>query len=477
MRILLTGATGYIAQRLLPVLLNDGHEVVCCVRDARRFHPEKYSSSRLSVVETDFLDPSTLRAIPDSIDAAYYLIHSMADPHKNFSGLEEQSAINFRNRMNEVGVQQVVYLGGIVNERGLSKHLESRRNVETILSSGSYALTTLRAGIIVGSGSASFEIIRDLVEKLPIMIAPKWLETRSQPIAIRNVVDFLRGVLLNRALYGRTYDIGGPEILTYKQMLLIFAERRRLKRRVIIVPVLTPRLSSYWLYFVTATSYGLAQHLVDSMKVEIVCRPNDLAETLGIRILSYGEAIDLAFDKIEQHQVLSSWKDALATQTLERGISHLVEVPHHGCFIDRKSRRVDSVNVTLMKIWSIGGRNGWYYADWLWSMRGFLDRLIGGVGLRRGRKNPADIEAGESLDFWRVLYADRDERRLLLYAEMKLPGEAWLEFHIDQKDVLYQTATFRPRGLWGRLYWYAVLPFHYFIFNGMIDRLASEQSR
>jgi hypothetical protein len=278
-------------------------------------------------------------------------------------------------------------------------------------------------------------------------------------------------------LYGRTFDIGGPEILTYKQMLLIFAERRRLKRRVIIVPVLTPRLSSYWLYFVTATSYGLAQHLVDSMKVEIVCRPNDLAETLGIRILSYGEAIDLAFDKIEQHQVLSSWKDALATQTLERGISHLVEVPHHGCFIDRKSRRVDSINVTLMKIWSIGGRNGWYYADLLWSMRGFLDKLIGGVGLRRGRKNPAEIEAGESLDFWRVLYANRDERRLLLYAEMRLPGEAWLEFHIDQKDVLYQTATFRPRGLWGRLYWYTVLPFHYFIFNGMIDRLASEHSR
>jgi len=474
MKILITGATGYIAQRLIPVLLSDGHEIVCCVRDMRRFHKNKFSDSRISVVQVDFLDADSLSAIPDGLDAAYYLIHSMADPDKNFSGLEAITAMNFRNRMAEIGVRQVIYLGGIVNELALSQHLESRKNVESVLASPSYALTVLRAGIIVGSGSASFEIIRDLVEKLPVMIAPKWLKTRSQPIAIRNVIDFLRGVLMKESTFGEVYDIGGPEILSYQQMLLCFAERRKLKRSIFIVPVLTPRLSSYWLYFVTSTSYGLAKHLVDSMRIEIICRPNDLAERLGIRLLSYGEAIDLAFDKIEQHQVISSWKDALATRILEKGISHLIMIPQHGCFVDVKCRPVVNVETTLERIWRIGGNNGWYYADGLWALRGFIDKLCGGVGLRRGRRNPDDLNAGESLDFWRVLYANKAERRLLLYAEMKLPGEAWLEFVIDPDGMLRQTATFRPHGLLGRLYWYAVLPFHFFIFNGMVTRLASD---
>jgi hypothetical protein len=255
-------------------------------------------------------------------------------------------------------------------------------------------------------------------------------------------------------------------------MLLRFAKVRGLKRWIGIVPVMTPKLSSYWLYFITSTSYSLAQNLVDSMKVEVICKENDLKEILGIRPVSYEDAIREAFEKIELNQVPSSWKDALTSNTLNDGISRYAEVPVNGCYLDvRKLHIIDSEKV-LNKIWSIGGSTGWYYADWLWGIRGFIDKLFGGVGLRRGRKNQTEISPGEALDFWRVLIADRTEKRLLLYAEMKLPGEAWLEFRIDNQNVLHQTATFRPLGLWGRLYWYSVLPFHGFIFRGMIRNIA-----
>jgi uncharacterized protein YbjT (DUF2867 family) len=255
MRILLTGATGYIAQRLLPVLLSSGHKVVCCVRDGKRFNSNKYNSPDLSVIEVDFLKTETLQCIPVDIDVAYYLIHSMSTSTGDFEKMEEISAINFKNCIQQTKTRQVIYLSGIVNEKILSKHLTSRRNVERILGSVSYSLTTLRAGIIIGSGSASFEIIRDLVEKLPVMIAPRWLDTKSQPIAVRNVIEFISGVLLNETTFNKSYDIGGPDILTYKQMLLRFAKVRGLKRWIGIVPVMTPKLSSYWLYFITSTSY------------------------------------------------------------------------------------------------------------------------------------------------------------------------------------------------------------------------------
>lgn len=472
MRVLLTGATGYIAQRVLPVLLGKGIEVICCVRDKARFNSEKYRSSLISVIEVDFLKPDTLKNIPSDIDCAYYLIHSMSGSTRDFERLEEISATNFRNSIQQTKVRQVIYLSGIVNEEILSKHLTSRKNVEEILRSGSYSLTTLRAGIIIGSGSASFEIIRDLVEKLPVMIAPRWLNTRSQPIAVRNVIEFLSGVLLNERTFNLTYDIGGPDIMTYKQMLLGFAEVRGLKRWIGIVPVMTPKLSSYWLYFITSTSYFLAQNLVDSMKVEVICKENNLKELLGITPISYEDAIKEAFEKIELNQVPSSWKDALASRTLNDGIARYAEVPVHGCFIDHRKLHIDNIDRVLGNIWSIGGKNGWYYADWLWVIRGFIDKLFGGVGLRRGRKNQTEISPGDALDFWRVLIADKREKRMLLYAEMKLPGEAWLEFRIDNQDVLHQTATFRPLGLMGRLYWYSVLPFHGFIFRGMIRNIA-----
>lgn len=472
MKILLTGTTGYIGQRLIPTLLDEGHELICCVRDRNRFDSRKYQSDRIKVIEVNFLDEKTLDQIPEDIDAAYYLIHSMSAANEDFEELEKISATNFRNRIQETIAKQVIYLSGIVNDEKLSKHLNSRKLVEEILASGSYHLTTLRAGIILGSGSASFEIIRDLVEKLPFMIAPKWLNTRSQPIAIRNVIEYLTGVLIFEDSFDQSFDIGGPEILSYKEILLRFAKVRKLKRTVVTVPVMTPKLSSYWLYFVTSTSFQLAVNLAKSMSVEVVCRENNLKELLGIELLTFEQAIELAFGKIQNEAVISSWKDALSSHVLDKGISQLLEVPTYGCFVDRRNREVKEVRRSLNKIWSIGGDTGWYYANWLWGLRGFIDKLFGGVGLRRGRKNNSLISPGDSLDFWRVIYADKEEMKLLLYAEMKLPGEAWLEFEIKD-NRLYQTATFRPLGLWGRLYWYSVLPFHGFIFNGMLKKLCS----
>jgi uncharacterized protein YbjT (DUF2867 family) len=471
-KILLTGATGYIGKRLLPVLLSQGHEVVCCVRDKDRFDVSDFDSQKIRVVEVDFLKEESLENIPQDIEVAYYLIHSMSSSLHDFEKLEKTSAENFRERINHTSARQVIYLSGIINEEKLSKHLKSRMAVELTLAEGNYHLTTLRAGIVVGSGSGSFEIIRDLVEKLPLMVAPRWLNTRAQPIAIRNVVQFLTGVISYPAAYDKSFDIGGPDILTYKEMLLKFAEIRNLRRTIWVVPVMTPKLSSYWLYFITSTSYKLAVNLVNSMKVEVVCKENDLKDQLGIELLTYREAVETAFDRIAQQEIISSWTDALSSHTLEGGIADLIQIPSHGCFSDHREARIEDEDQVLDRIWAIGGKQGWYYANRLWVVRGFLDKLAGGVGLRRGRKSSTQIHAGDSLDFWRVLLASRKEKRLLLYAEMKLPGEAWLEFRI-QDHTLYQTATFRPLGLWGRIYWYSVLPFHAFIFRGMINRIVN----
>ena len=476
MKILLTGVTGYVAQRLLPVLLNNRHEVTCCVRDLNRFDKKKYLSLNLTIIKVDFLHKESLQQIPNDIDVAYYLIHSMSIQTGDFEDMEEICATNFRNRIEQTSAKQVIYLSGISNADTLSKHLSSRKNVETVLSDASYALTTLKAGIIVGSGSASFEIIRDLVEKLPFMITPRWLKTRCQPIAIRNVIEFLSGVINKTETYNKSYDIGGPDILSYKEMLLRFARIRGLKRRIVIVPVMTPKISSYWLYFVTATSYALAKNLVNSMKIEVTCKPNNLSSLLGIKLIDYDTSIKLAFDKIEQNQVLSSWKDAQTSGLLNEGISKFIDVPINGCFKDIRTRKLKNHHAAIDKIWLIGGKTGWYYGTWLWEVRGFLDQLIGGVGMRRGRKSETEITQGDTLDFWRVLVADKNEKRLLLFAEMKLPGEAWLEFKIDDQQMLTQTATFRPLGLAGRIYWYAVLPFHGLIFNGMINKIADAKA-
>jgi uncharacterized protein YbjT (DUF2867 family) len=476
MKILLTGATGYIGKRLLPVLIEQGHEVICCVRDKKRVPREGiFIHEKVSYYEVDFLKGKLSSDQIRDIDAAYYLIHSMAGNIKDFEKLEEVSAENFNNLINQTSAKQIIYLGGIANEQKLSRHLSSRKKVEEILSRGSVPVTTLRAGIVVGSGSASFEIIRDLVEKLPVMIAPRWLNIRIQPIAIRNVVEYLTGVLLLEKTYNKQYDIGGPEVLTYRKMLLQFASVRGLRRYIFTVPVMTPRLSSYWLYFVTSTSYKLAVNLVNSMKIEVVAKNNDLEKMLGIKPLTYKEAVQLAFKKIDTDNVLSSWKDSLISSYRGDTLLDNINVPQDGCFIDKREKKISGdPDLVIENIWSIGGKRGWYYADWLWSLRGILDKLSGGVGLRRGRTNTKMIYTGDTLDFWRVLAADKDNKRLLLYAEMKLPGEAWLEFKIINRDdsfYLQQTATFRPKGLTGRLYWYSVLPLHHFIFNGMAENI------
>lgn len=472
MKILLTGVTGYIAQRLLPVLLENGHHVVCCVRDSKRFPLKKINPNQVTFLEVDFLKESTLNQIPNNIEIAYYLIHSMSTQSGDFGEMEEKCALNFKNKIETTQVKQVIYLGGINNAAELSKHLTSRKNVELLLSSSKYALTTLNAGIIVGSGSASFEIIRDLVEKLPYMITPKWLKTKCQPIAIRNVIEFLVGVIGKAETYNQAFDIGGPDVISYKEMLLRFAKVRGLKRTIVIVPVMTPKISSYWLYFVTSTSYALARNLVNSMKVEVVCKPNTLADLLGIQLIQYDQSIRMAFDKIEQNQVLSSWKDAQTSEIFKDGFSKFIEVPTHGCFKDIRVQKLTNPDTALQKIWAIGGKTGWYFGTWLWELRGFVDQLFGGVGMRRGRKSDTELNSGDALDFWRVMVADKVEKRLLLYAEMKLPGEAWLEFKIDKNNVLTQTATFRPLGLLGRYYWYAVMPLHEIIFKGMIRKIA-----
>ena len=341
MKILLTGASGYIAQRLIPILIESDYEIVCCVRDKNRFNVDKYKYSKISVIEVDFLDAESLENIPSDIDVAYYLIHSMSTQSGDFKSMEETCAINFRDRIAQTTATQVIYLSGIVNAKELSKHLSSRKKVEEVLSQSSFALTTLRAGIIVGSGSASFEIIRDLVEKLPFMIAPRWLKTKCQPIAIRNVVEFLTGVIGKTETYNNSFDIGGPDILSYKEMLLHFAKIRGLKRTIWVAPIMTAKLSSYWLYFLTSTSYTLAKNLVKSMKVDVICEPNDLAEILKIEVIGYDDAIQLAFDKIEQNQVLSSWKDAQTSSVFSKGFSQYIDVPVNGVFIDTRSQKVD----------------------------------------------------------------------------------------------------------------------------------------
>ena len=471
MKILVTGATGYIGKRIIPLLLNDGHTIVCPVRDKKRAQEYYKEQENIELIEADFLNAHSLMAIPKDIDVAYYLIHSMSNSAREFHIMEEKCAFNFKRFAKTTQLKQVIYLSGITNDTKLSKHLLSRKNVEKMLESGDYALTTFKAGIIVGSGSSSFEIIRDLVEKLPIMIAPKWLNTRTQPIGIRDVLSFLHKALGNEKLYNTSYDIYGPEILTYKEMLLQFAKVRKLKRWIFTVPVMTPRLSSYWLYFVTSTSYKLASSLVNSMGVEVIGNKSNINKILGIEPMTYKTAVELAFKKIEQNSIISSWKDSyISSGKLKKFVHEFINVPEYGCFKDYKKRKITDRDYVLDRIWAIGGETGWYYGTFLWKIRGFIDQFFGGAGLRRGRRHPTELNAGDALDFWRVIFADKEKGKLLLYAEMILPGEAWLEFKIKD-NYLYQTATFRPVGLAGRLYWYSVLPFHWFVFNGMISNI------
>ena len=479
--ILLTGSNGYIGRRLLPILALQGHKVICVVRDKRRISLEVRNVTTNEILEADLLKPETLVDLPVEIDYVFYLVHSMSNSYDDFEQMEIDSATNFIHALQRTRARQIIYLSGISNHETLSPHLRSRKAVEKVLGSSSIALTVLRAAIIIGSGSASFEIIRDIVEVLPLMITPLWVRTKCQPIAIRNVIDYLTGVIGLEKTYNRTFDIGGDDILTYKEMLFRYAKIRGMKRGIITLPVLTPRLSSLWLFLVTSTSFSLARNLVESMEYEVVVEKTGIRELVPLRMISYNEAVELAFQKIDQNLVVSSWKDSFSQSSAQINILDYIQVPDKGVFTDKRFREIKQISpeMVLDNIWRIGGDHGWDYLNSLWKLRGFMDKLVGGVGLRRGRTRPDQLLPGDALDFWRVLLADKKEKRLLLYAEMKLPGEAWLEFKIvnlNGRLNLEQTATFRPIGLAGRLYWYSVLPFHGFIFNGMANKLTSDLS-
>ena len=450
MKILVTGANGYIGMRLIPSLFKQsGHEVYCAVRDPERLSVNEALRKQLHLITLDFLHLTEENPLPEKIDVAYYLIHSMSSDIGDFSRMEAQCAHNFVSLVEQTQAKQIIYLSGIVNEKALSKHLASRKNVEDILMQSTTPTTVLRAGIIVGSGSASFEIIRDLCEKLPIMITPKWVKTKSQPIGIRNVMEYLTGVLLHPNCLNQSFDIGGADILTYKEMLHRYAKNRGFRNWIISVPIMTPRLSSYWLHFVTSTSYPLAVSLVDSMNMEVIAKDQRLQKLLKIRLYTYDEAIQMAFRRIAQNSVVSSWKDSMVSGRLNKKLNDYIQVPRFGVLKD--AQRLDNIDPesTFTALWKIGGSQGWYYANFLWKIRGYLDQLAGGVGFEEDAPILIKFMLEMLLIFWRVLLADKKKKRLLLFAEMKLPGEAWLEFKIVG-NTIFQTATFRPRGLLGK---------------------------
>ena len=481
MKILLTGANGYIGMRLLPVLVEAGPEVTCVVRESRRLQLNADLLKKISIVDFDFLEPEKVESqfARKQFDVAYYLIHSLKDTFVSLENLEKSSAECFIKVAKITGVKQIIYLGGISNASALSTHLNARKIVKDTLQNSGIPYTIFEAGVIVGSGSASFEIIRDLVEKLPVMLTPLWINSKCQPIAIRNVINYLRDSIMNEKTFNRTFEIGGPDVLSYKEMMLQFAEVRGYNRYIFSIPLLTPKMSSYWLYFVTSTNFTIARQLVESLKNDVVCKDNSIRDILPQELFSYKEAIKMAFQMIKQNMVVSSWKDASSSSLHHLDINDYVEVPTHGCFRDRKWIDIepDKIEEVTNRFFGIGGSHGWYYGDLLWRMRGGIDKLFGGVGSLRGRRNEDDLKPGDAVDFWRVILADRKNHRLLLFAEMKIPGEAWLEFEIVNTPthaILKQTATFRPKGILGRNYWYSMLPFHFFIFKNMIKKIAGK---
>ncbi len=481
MRILLTGANGYIGMRLLPVLVEGGHEVTCVVRDRNRFKPAEDLLSKIEVIEFDFLQPeNAVKHFNKRVfDVAYYLIHSLGDTHTTLKEYELRSAGCFVLVASLTQVKQIVYLGGISNQKKLSAHLLARKVVKDVFVDSGIPYTIFEAGIIVGSGSISFEIIRDLTEKLPVMIVPRWLNSKCQPIAIRNVIYYLERCLLLEKTYYKTFEIGGPDVFTYKQMLQQYAAVRGYKRYILTLPVIFPGLSIYWLYLTTSANFTIARQLVASMKNDVICQEHSIQDVIPQYLIPYREAIKMAFLKIEQNMVVSSWTDAASSSLTRLDINQYIEVPVNGCYTDRRWVEIDPTKAeeVASRFFGIGGEHGWYYADRLWRIRGFLDKLVGGVGIDRGRRSDVDIQPGDALDFWRVLLADRKNYRLLLFAEMKLPGEAWLEWSIVQsrnRCVLKQIATFRPHGILGRNYWYAMLPFHFFIFRNMLKNIAGD---
>lgn len=473
MKILVTGATGYIGGRLVPQLLEAGHQVRCMVRQPGRLDLHPWHE-QVEVVVADALEPDSLGPALEGCDGAVYLIHSM-EGSGDFAAKDREAARNFSRAADQAGVRRLVYLGGLGrSDEDLSTHLESRHEVGRILASGSTSAIEVRAAVIIGSGSVSFEMLRHLTEVLPAMVTPTWVRTRCQPIAVRDILTILVRALEDPDPGDCIWEVGGPDVLTYEEMMQVYADEAGLPRRWIIrVPVLSPRLSSRWVGLVTPLPVGVARPLIDSLVHEVVVDDDRTPAILGRSPMPYREAVRAALHRSEHGDVETRWSDAV-----HRPAAPLPTDPEWaGATWLRDVQTVETEAGADDLYWAVsrlGGDVGYYTADWAWRIRGLLDTLVGGVGLRRGRRHPVHLRPGEALDFWRV--ADvRPGRRLLLVAEMRLPGEAWLEFEIEDRGdrrLLRQTAHFAPRGLLGRLYWYALLPFHVMVFGPMSRRIA-----
>ena len=481
--ILVTGASGYVGGRLVRDLNEDKCAVRVLVRDAQKVKDQPWAKN-VEIVEGNANSPDDLRRALRGVHTAFYLLHSI-NAGKNFDEVESAMAKNFAAAAEAENVSQIIYLGGIANDKNRSQHLASRMNTGSQLASGKVPVLELRAGIIIGSGSASFEMLRHLTHRLPIMTTPKWVSNLTQPISIRDALYYLRKCAALPAPISKICDIGGQEVLSYADMMQKFAKLSGLRKRWIIqVPVLTPKLSSLWIGFVTPVPTSLARPLVESLISEVVADPKKSIDSIIAPppegFIDVEGAIKLALSKIADHDVITRWSDAAYPTAPWQKAQSDPEWAGEMVLRDRREQATDASAPALWQaIESIGGDNGWYGADFLWYMRGLLDRLVGGVGLRRGRRDPVTLRIGDSLDFWRVEELDRGAR-LKLYAEMILPGKAWLEFSIAEengKRIVRQEASFSPRGLGGQLYWYAVLPFHIFVFPTMMRNLIRKANR
>ncbi|MEO8354103.1 MAG: SDR family oxidoreductase [Chthoniobacteraceae bacterium] len=475
-RVLVTGATGYIGGRMVPRLLDAGFRVRALVRDASRLQGRNWCRD-VEVIEGDVLRAESLTDAMRGVSVAYYLVHSLG-AGSDFPERDVQAARNFGAAAKSAGVERIIYLGGLGDpDAELSTHLRSRQDTGEALRESGVPVTEFRAGVIVGSGSLSFEMIRYLTERVPVMICPRWVYTRVQPIAIRNVLDYLIATLREPASAGKIIGIGGADVVTYGDMLTNYAQVRGLRRWLLPVPALTPRLSSYWVHFVTPIPASIARPLIDGLRNEIVVR-DDLARRLfpEIQPRDYQTAVKLALEKLDAHAVETAWTDALSTS--QRGAAPVTLTTHEGMIIERRQMTVDAPADSIFRAFTgLGGDRGWLYMNWTWRIRGAFDRLCGGVGLRRGRRDADDIRVGEALDFWRVEALDPG-RMMRLRAEMKVPGRAWLQFEVkaqdrDSRPLLTQTAFFAPKGLFGLAYWYLLYPIHALIFSGLIRRIST----
>ena len=483
-KLLVTGASGYVGGRLVTALLEDGADIRVFVRDKNKAQSHTWASAVEIAVGNASDYQSTVAALT-GVHTAFYLLHSI-NLGPNFDKIESEMATNFAKAAAECGVKQIVYLGGINNDAKSSKHLSSRANTGKSLASSTVAVMELRAGIIIGSGSASFEMLRHLTHRLPVMTTPKWVMNKTHPIAVRDVLWYLRkSAMLEKPVSG-VFDIGGPEVLSYADMMQKFAKLSGLRKRLIIkVPVLTPKLSSLWIGFVTPVPTSLARPLVGSLISEVVADPaksiNHLIPKPAEGLIDVEGAIKLALSHVSGNTVKTRWSDATTQTAPWQKAQSDPAWAGEALYKDTKVRVTDASMENLwVAIEEIGGENGWYGSDFLWYLRGLLDRMIGGVGLRRGRRDPIHLRVGDSLDFWRVESLVPGES-LKLYAEMILPGKAWLEFRIKKlpngQSEVTQEASYSPRGLGGQLYWYAVLPFHIFVFPTMMRNLIRKANR